>query len=68
LPREGAGCWHPLFPARIDDLWLMAAAAVKVLESTVTEPPTEPLLAIFERFEEDGVFAGIRRADSSMVR
>jgi hypothetical protein len=68
LPREGAGCWHPLFPARIDDLWLMAAAAVKVLESAAVEPPTEPLIEVFERFEEDGLFAGIRRADPSTAR
>lgn len=68
LPREGAGCWHPLFPARIDDIWPMAAAAVKVLESAVVELPTEPLLEVFERFEEGGVFAGIRRADSSTSR
>lgn len=68
LPREGAGCWHPLFPARIDDLWPMAAAAVKVLESAVTEPPAEPSLEIFERFEEDGVFAGIRHTDYSTAR
>jgi len=68
LPREGAGCWHPPFPARIDDLWPMAAAAIKVLESAVAESPTEPLLEIFERFEEDGVFAGIRRVDPSTAR
>ncbi|MBA2714092.1 MAG: ThiF family adenylyltransferase [Rubrobacteraceae bacterium] len=68
LPREGAGCWHPLFPARIDDLWPMAAAAVKVLERAAAEPLPEPSLEIFERFEEDGVFAGIRRADYSTAR
>ncbi len=68
LPREGAGCWHPLFPARLDDLWPMAAAAVKELESAVTKPPAEPLLEVFERFEEDGVFAGIRRVDLSKAR
>jgi ThiF family len=65
LPREGAGCWHPLFPARIDDLWPMAAAAVKVLERAAAEPPPEPSLEIFERVEEHGAFAGIRRAGSS---
>jgi hypothetical protein len=68
LPREGAGCWYPLFPARIDDLWPMAAAAVKVLASAVAEPSAEPLLEIFERFEENGVFAGIRRADPPATR
>lgn len=63
LPREGAGCWHPLFPARIDDVWPMVAAAIKVLESAVSEPPTEPKLSVFERLEEGGAFASIRRMD-----
>jgi ThiF family len=61
LPREGAGYWHPLFPARIDDLWPMAAAAIKDLESAVSDPSTEPRLEVFERFEQGGAFAGIRR-------
>ena len=21
FPREGVGCWHPIFPARSDDVW-----------------------------------------------
>jgi hypothetical protein len=65
LPREGAGCWHPLFPARIDDVWPMAAAAVSVLESAASDPPAGPRLEVIERFEEGSDFAGIRRADPS---
>lgn len=64
LPREDAGCWHPIFPGRIDDVWMMATAAVKVLESAVIARPTEPRLAVFERYEEDGTFGGIRCAGS----
>lgn len=63
LPREGAGCWHPVFPARVDDVWLMAAVAIKELESTVVSPTPKPRLFVFERYEEGGVFGGIRRAD-----
>jgi molybdopterin/thiamine biosynthesis adenylyltransferase len=63
LPREGAGCWHPVFPARIDDVWLMAAAAVKELESAITTPSPEPRLIVFERYEEGGLFGGVRYAD-----
>lgn len=33
LPREGIGCWHPLFPARIDDVWMMSSAAIKLVEA-----------------------------------
>lgn len=32
LPRNGIGCWHPLFPARADDMWMAAGTAVKALE------------------------------------
>ena len=39
LGREGPGCWHPVFPGRIDDVWTMAAMAAKELERlTIIEP------------------------------
>lgn len=31
LPWEGVGCWHPVFPARIDQVWLLVSAIVGVL-------------------------------------
>lgn len=33
MPWEGIGCWHPVFPARADDIALNAALAVKFIES-----------------------------------
>ena len=33
LQWESAGCWHPLFPARLDDIWTLAAAATKWIEN-----------------------------------
>lgn len=35
FPREGVGCWHPVCPARADDIWLLASAAVKQIEEVV---------------------------------
>ena len=32
LPRDGIGCWHPLFPARGEDMWLAAVYTIKFLE------------------------------------
>lgn len=61
LPREGIGCWHPVFPARADDVWMMAAVAVKLIESVVAACPNAPVLNVFEQHFEHGVFAGIRR-------
>lgn len=63
FPREGVGCWHPVFPARADDVWLLASAAVKTIERLVAEGRTEPSLAVFEQYEAGGVFAGVRRVE-----
>ena len=30
-PREGIGCWHPVFPARADEMWMWGSMAIKVL-------------------------------------
>lgn len=34
LPRDGIGCWHPLFPARADDMWFAACTTVKAFRLT----------------------------------
>lgn len=65
LPQAGIGCWHPVFPARADDIWLLAAAAVKHLESCAADPPVHPRLVVFEQYEERGTFGGIRRIDAA---
>lgn len=62
LPREGIGCWHPVFPARVDDMWLLASVAVKQLERVVESPPAAHELVVFEQeADENGMFSGVRR-------
>ena len=63
LPRDGPGCWSPRHPARIDDIWMMSAAALKLIEQSIGSPPETPRLIVFEQ-EEDcaGDFIGIRMA------
>lgn len=63
LRREGVGCWHPVFPARADDIWLLASVAVKHLVTRVASPPSQPELAVFEQTIVGGEFEGVRRAD-----
>jgi hypothetical protein len=63
LPREGIGCWHPVFPARIDDVWMMASIAVKHIESSSAAPPEKPKLAVFEQLYENGIFVGVHKVD-----
>ena len=68
LPREGVGCWHPVFPARIDDVWLFVATAMKEIERVVRDNP-EPALTVFEQTaDEDGSFTGIRRVPDARHR
>lgn len=49
LPPEGIGCWHPAFPARIDQVWAWAGIAASVIEKAVVSPPTVAKLTVFER-------------------
>ncbi|MFP2925386.1 HesA/MoeB/ThiF family protein [Pyxidicoccus sp. 3LG] len=58
LPREGLGCWHPVFPARADDVALAAAIAVKALVRTAAERPAARL-DVYEREEHEGYFRGV---------
>jgi molybdopterin/thiamine biosynthesis adenylyltransferase len=48
-PREGIGCWHPIFPARVDEIWLLAAASIQWLIEVTSQPFDAPRLTIFER-------------------
>lgn len=59
LPWEAVGCWNPVFPARVDDVWLLAAAAAKRIIDLIEHPPAEPQLTEIEQSEEHGVFAGV---------
>lgn len=60
LVREGAGCWHPVFPARADDIWLLAAASVKYLDHIFRSPILRTTLTVFEQEAEEG-FSGLTR-------
>ena len=60
LPWEGIGCWHPLFPARVDDVWMMASAAIKNIERNLQSLAEEPFLSVIEQTHEDGQFTGLR--------
>jgi hypothetical protein len=58
LPLESIGCWHPLFPARIDDITVLVGRAVRWLESVVAGAFELPDLRVYERSDvvEQAVF------------
>ena len=46
---EGAGCWHPTFPARYVDIEILSTHAVKLLTETIDSKPDRGLAAIVGR-------------------
>jgi hypothetical protein len=65
LPREGLGCWHPVFPARSDDIWLMSAVAAKCIDAWAASPPRSPSMSVYEQEQSDGFPAGVRLVERS---
>lgn len=61
LPREGMGCWHPIFPAPAGLLWIMAGTAVEEIERLSAGLVLEPQLIAFEQVRDGNRFEGLRR-------
>lgn len=49
FPHEGIGCWSSVFPARADDVALLAAVAVRQIDDRLATPPAKPVLAVYGR-------------------
>jgi hypothetical protein len=54
MPWEAVGCWHPVFPARVDEVWLLAAAAIGQLEGRWPFADGISELVVLERSEAAG--------------
>ncbi|MDY4784376.1 ThiF family adenylyltransferase [Pygmaiobacter massiliensis] len=67
LPRDGIGCWHPLFPARSDDMWLAASTAIKTLERFVNNPLMSHLTVIYGQKYENDIFEGYQSIEVHSV-
>jgi len=61
LPREGTGCWNPVFPARADDLWLLVSLAVSVVDQIASQSPSLPNFVVFERVLSEGRTIGVKK-------
>lgn len=59
FPREGLGCWHPVFPARADDVWLMVSTAFKSIEVAFMAKVNKPTLIVYEQQWDGDYFTGI---------
>jgi len=60
LPREGIGCWSPVFPARSDDIWLMSSIATKCIDVWASISPHSPCMRIYEQELIDGLPFGVK--------
>ena len=64
FPWEGIGCHHPVFPARHDDVQLMAASAVKLIEEYLESGRNSSLCTLSQNHNE-GRFGGIVREETA---
>lgn len=56
------GCWHPTFPARVDEVWLMASAAIKLIEAAWQQRhQAAPRMVVLERSQDELGACGLRR-------
>jgi len=61
FPNEGIGCWHPVFPARFDEMLCWASVSVTILDELSNKGDFSNSLHVFERTTESGLFSGIRK-------
>lgn len=57
---DGIGCWHPLLPARIDDLQMHIGAAVKLIEKSFLSDSKNIFYAIEKTYDENEDFSGLK--------
>lgn len=62
LPPEGIGCYHPVMPARADDVWLLAAVAVKHLAGALVVGAAADGLRVYELVMDGAMPEGVRLA------
>lgn len=60
FPREGIGCWHPIFPARGDDLCSVVSVAIKNIEQAIIKPVERPTLLVYEQMWDNELYLGTR--------
>ncbi|WP_414732282.1 ThiF family adenylyltransferase [Acetobacterium carbinolicum] len=65
FPRDGIGCWSPLFPARQDDILLAASTFIKGLERFIESDCDEEVVKIYEQYYNDeGYFCGFKAMET----
>lgn len=60
FPREGIGCWHPVFPARIDDILMLLSATIQRIERFIIKDENNAFIVIENDKNELGFSQGIK--------
>jgi len=60
FPRDGIGCWHPVFPARIDDIMMLLSLAIQQIEHFLDSDKEEDFLVIEKDISNINKLNGIK--------
>ena len=52
MKNEAIGCWHPLFPARCDEVWLAAATAIQAVNRYFESKSTSSLVLVYKQLTD----------------
>lgn len=61
--REGIGCWHPVFPARIDDILMLLSMSVNRVEDFLKNGEDLKLVVVEKDKDKDGNLLGVKIVD-----
>lgn len=61
LPREGVGCWHPVFPAKMYEVTLMASIAVSYIEIFINKEELNEDFSVYETIYRDKELLGVEK-------
>ncbi len=59
FPRDGIGCWHNVFPARIDDISMLLSPAISRIEHFLNSNSNLDFIVIEKNKDESGLLKGI---------
>jgi hypothetical protein len=52
IKNEAIGCWHPLFPARCDEVWLAATTAIQAVNRYFESKLTSNLVLVYKQLTD----------------
>lgn len=61
LPREGIGCWHPVFPAKMYEISLMSSIAVNYIENYLSQQIFKEDFTSYETIYKDKDLMGVKK-------